>query len=149
MPVDVRITGADNLATLAKELKRIGDNDLRKEMLRGIRTATKPMVAAAKESAHDELPKAGGLNEIVARSKFSTRTRTAGRSPGVRVVAASGINVGSIDRGRLRHPVFGNREAWVTQQVKPGWFTDAMNAHADEVRRELMAALERVARQVR
>lgn len=146
--IDVRVTGADNLAVLAKRLKEIGDNDLRKEMLAGIRRAAKPMTQAAKERAESDLPKAGGLNEVVAKSKFSTRTRTAGRTPGVRVVASNPHDVQSIDRGRLRHPVFGNREVWVTQKITPGWFTDAMNSHADEVRREMLRVLNTVARKL-
>lgn len=148
MPVDVRVTGANQLADLAKQLKAIGNNDLRKELLAGIRKAAKPMAQSAKDRAERELPKAGGLNEVVAKSKFSTRTRTAGRTPGVRVVASNPHDIKALDRGRLRHPVYGNRNAWVTQKVTPGWFTDAMLDNADEVRREILAALDRVARKL-
>lgn len=143
--IDVTIRGASDLADLSAKMKAVGNNDLRKEMLRGIRTATKPMIEAARDSARDNLPSSGGLNEIVATSKFGTRTRTAGRSPGVRVVGTSGISIGAIDQGRLRHPTFGH-DPWVTQSVKPKWFTGAMESSADEVRHELVKVIDDIAR---
>jgi hypothetical protein len=83
----------------------------------------------------------------VARSKFRVKTRSAGRSPGVRVTAV-GVDA-RVDRtGKVRHPVYGNRRVWVTQQVKPGWFTDPMEAGAPAVRRELLVVIATVARKV-
>lgn len=146
--MDIIVTGATDLERLARRLKELGDNDLRKEMLRGIRNGTKPLIAAAKDSARDSLPREGGLNEVIARSKFGTRTRTSGRTPGVRVVGTSGHNIQAMDEGRLRHPVYGNRDVWVTQQITPGWFTKPMEDGADDVRRELVNVLDGIARRL-
>ncbi|MEV5538476.1 hypothetical protein AB0L13_16595 [Saccharopolyspora shandongensis] len=40
-----------------------------------------------------------------------------------------------MDDGRWRHPVFGNRDRWVTQTARPlGWFDRAMRRHGPKVR---------------
>ncbi|SDZ55141.1 hypothetical protein SAMN05216215_10973 [Saccharopolyspora shandongensis] len=40
-----------------------------------------------------------------------------------------------MDDGRWRHPVFGNRDRWVTQTARPaGWFESAMRRHGPRVR---------------
>lgn len=146
MPVDLRVEGADQLTKLAADLKAVGAKELRRDLLRGIQQATKELKDAAKKAALDNLPKRGGLNEFVASAKFATRVRTSGRSPGVSIVASkSGHDLAAMDRGRLRHPVYGNRRLWVTQTITPGWFTDAMRDAAQPVRAELLNVLDDIA----
>lgn len=150
--MDVRVTGAEQLAALAKDLRAAGDKELRRELMRGLQRAGKPMKAAARTAALTELPSRGGLAELVASSRWSVTTRSAGRGAGVRVagrglVNASGqeLDLASLNRGRLRHPVYGRRGAWVNQRVKVGWFTDAMEVQADStVRAEVLAAISAV-----
>jgi hypothetical protein len=144
--IDIRVTGADKLREVAKRMKAAGDKEMRKEFLRALRVAGKPLTEAAKAGALRDLPHGGGLATEVAASGFSIRTRSAGNSPGIRVVA-KGKKVralSSLDRGRLRHPVWGNANVWVTQAVKPGWFTDAMAARAEQVQAEMLAAMDAV-----
>jgi len=48
-----------------------------------------------------------------------------------------------MDKGTVRHPVFGNREAWVSQSFTPaGWFTRTAQTHAPLVRARLARILE-------
>lgn len=150
MPVDLRVDGADQLARVAKVLRTTGNATLRRELYAGIQRATKPLKAAAKDAARAQLPKRGGLNEFVAGSKLATRSRGGGRTPGVRITATKtgGHDLRAIDNGRLRHPVFGNRAAWVTQSVKPGWFTKTMQDGAPVVRKEIVSVLDDVADQL-
>lgn len=148
MPADISIEGADRLADVARRLKETGDQDLRKELYRGINRATTPLKNAAKDAARSELPKRGGLNEFVASARLSTSSR-GGNNPGVRITARkAGHDVRAIDRGRVRHPVFGNRGVWVNQQIKPGWFTKTLEDGAPVVRRELVDVLDNVARRL-
>jgi len=66
-------------------------------------------------------------------------------------IQAKGDAVRSTDRGTIRHPVFqqpGRPVVWVTQSVTPGWFTDTMQSGAPVVRKELLEAMENVARQI-
>ncbi len=150
--MDLRITGAHQLGDLAKELRRQGEagKGLRRELYKGIQRSTKPLKADAKASAAANLPHGGGLADLVAASKLSTRTRGGGKNVGVRIVATGKKvhDAAATDRGRLRHPTFGRPRSWVTQQIEPGWFTKPMEAGAGKVRRELLQAMERVARAI-
>lgn len=145
--MDVVVTGADELYAVAKRL-RGADKTIRKEMLQAIRTSAKPMLAAARASAAAELPTRGGLNTAVARSRFSVQTKTAARTAGVRLKATNPHEIGAMNRGRLRHPVFGNRRVWATQSITPGWWTKPLEAHAPAVRTAVAAAVARAAVQI-
>jgi hypothetical protein len=146
-PLSVQMVGADALADVAKALRQAGDKDLRRELYSGLRRSAKPLIAAARDNARDTLPKHGQLNERVARSKFKVQTRGAGRNPGVRITA-SGVDTRLDTQGRLRHPVYGNRNTWVIQKVPAHWFTGPMERGAPRVRRELITAIATVARKI-
>ena len=48
-----------------------------------------------------------------------------------------------MDEGTWRHPVMGNRHAWVTQTVSPaGWFTTTARQSLPKVRPEAEAAIQ-------
>lgn len=142
MPDDFVIKGAEDLAKLAKRLKAAGQKDLRKELLRGIREGNKSTIAAIRSNAQI-LPRRGGLAQLVAQSRIATRTRATGNSAGIRIVAENAHRLGGLNAGRVRHPVF-NRGKWVTQQVRPGWFTDPIENNAPAIR----SGVERVMRDI-
>lgn len=152
----VRVEGIESLTALARDLKASGDKDLRRELFRGIQRAGKPLKAAAREAAATQLPQRGGLSTRVATSRFSVRTRL-GRNPSIRVEGkgpdnstGQSMDLKSMDRGRLRHPVYARGEnrkrwRWTSQAISPNWFSDAMEATADrEVRDEVIKAIEAV-----
>lgn len=146
MPVDLTIQGADKLEHLAYKLKETGNKEMRRELFRAVNRATKPMRDAARHAARENLPRRGGLNEWVAASKFSTSTRT-GRDVRVAVKGnKSGHDLRALDRGRLRHPLFGNRSAWFTQEIRAGWFTEAMQRESPRVGRVLLTVFDVIAR---
>lgn len=149
MASDLRITGADKFAAVAKELKKVGDKQLQKELYSAINRATKPMRAEAKKSAETNLPRAGGLNKRVARARMSTRRKT-GKNPGVKIVATGMSQLGLMDQGRVRHPVWGNRGRWVNQPLPQaeGWFTKPMEDGAKDVRREIVKTLDDIAKKL-
>lgn len=93
------------------------------------------------------------LAERVAQARFSTRSfRPRGGTVGVRVTATSrkgkGVDLDALDRGRLRHPLFGNRRHWYQQAVNPRWFTRPMEANAGNVQRELEQAVREIERDI-
>lgn len=47
-----------------------------------------------------------------------------------------------MNRGKWRHPIMGNREAWAEQSVEPGWFDKPGEEKAPEVAQRVEAALE-------
>ena len=146
---DLSITGAEKFEKVAKALKQAGDKELRKELYSAINRATKPMRAEAKKSAERNLPKTGGLNKRVAQARFSTRRR-AGRNPGVQIVAKGMGQLALMDRGRVRHPVYGNRKRWVNQPIPDaeGWFTQPMEEGKLVAQKEIVRTLDDVAKKI-
>lgn len=147
---DLEIRGADKFAKVAQELKKVGAKDLQKELYSALNRATKSMRAEAKKSAAQNLPKAGGLNKRVARARLSTRRRMRGRDPGVKIVATGMDQLALMDRGQVRHPVYGNRKRWVNQPIPDaeGWFTKPMEDGAQDARDEILKALDGVAKKL-
>jgi hypothetical protein len=146
--IEPSIRGADDLAQLARALRAAGDpgKGLRKELYRGLQRATKPLKAKAQQAAAESLPQSGGLAQVVAaKSKISTRIMT-GSSPRVSI-QAKGVGV-STDKGFVRHRVFGT-DAWVTQKVQGGWFTQTMKDSGPAVAKELNDAIDDVADRIK
>ena len=145
---DLRIQGAEKLGDVAKQLRQVGDKELKKETYRGLRSAAKPLIADTREFARRVLPEEGHLNERVARSRFRVRVRT-GRDPGVSITA-TGLDKRLDTQGRLRHPTFGRRgrDDWKEQKVNPGWFHIPMRRGTPKVQRELVKVLDRVSKKL-
>lgn len=145
---ELRVDGAKQLGAVSRALKS-ADPLIRRELAAGIREATEPVKKEVEAELAAVLPTRGGAAaQIPADTKVVTQ-RMAGRSgPGIRLRARSKRNVRRIDRGRLRHPLFGNRGHWFTTNVKPGWFTRPALAAGDDVRRELVSRLDKVARKI-
>jgi hypothetical protein len=142
MPVEMTVEG-DAFKALQRNLKAVDRRDLRRELNRGLRDGAKPLIGDARDAARSELPSTGGLADRVAGKPMSISITQAGVQ-----VRIKGVDAVSTNRGRLRHPVYGNREVWVTQSIKPGWFTDRMRREAPKVRPDLVRAMERVAEKI-
>lgn len=149
MAADLNVYGAAKLDAVAHRLKETDDKELRRELYRGIARAGKPLKAAVRQGALEALPKRGGLNAYVARSRTNLKP-LAGRGDAVvrLTTAKKGSDLRAINRGRLRHPVFGNRKVWVTQSVPAGWFQKSVESQHDEVRREVVKVLDEVAEKI-
>lgn len=145
MAVDVTIEGAEKLQALAKALKQVGDKELRKELFSSLQRATKPTREKVRANLAADLPHAGGLAAIMAASRLSTRTRAAGKNPAVRIEAKAPHDLRSMDKGRIRHPVYGNRKKWATQQIEPGVFSKPIEEDAPQIRDEILSGMESVA----
>jgi hypothetical protein len=141
--VSVEIKGAEQLAALSKALKAAGEKDLQRELSKAITTATRPVIAEARRSALNTLPRRGGLAAKVAKSSMRTQRRVAG----VRILAKNAYALGRMDKGQVRHRVFG-RDVWVTQQVRPGWWTKPTEAAGPEVRKAILEAMDAVAAKI-
>lgn len=152
--MDLEIRGAEDLAKLSKALKQLKDKELKRELTRGITRATKPLKAAVRAHALAKLPKRGGLGVRVAKSRLAHRTRS-GRNASVRIEAKPSFQTLRdplrADRGRIKHPVFGmahSSNAWVLQDVTPGWFSKPLEEGAPVVRAELEEVMDDLAKKV-
>jgi hypothetical protein len=144
----IEIQGADQLAKLAKQLREAGAKDLQRELGKAINRALKPVKADIRQSAQETLPKRGGLAAKVAKSKVTTRRRTSQKAAGVRVVATNTVSLYHLDKGQIRHRKGGDINAGKVQPTTPGWFTKPTEAAAPEVRKELVAAMDEVAKKI-
>jgi len=140
--------GAEKLAALAKRLKG-APKELRSELTKAVTKAVVPLKKAAKTSARDRLPQQGGLARRVAKTTLRHKRKSAGRDVGIRIEAQTNAvkDPLRIDRGRAKHPTYGHKP-WVLQDVRKGWFTDPLEAGAPEVRQDLTAAMDTVARKI-
>jgi hypothetical protein len=142
---DFEVRGSRDLHVLAQRLAEAGRGDLRKELLREIRGSAKKAIPAIRLSA-SRLPRRGGLAERVSQQAYVAQTRLAGSSASVRLVGKGMKELRDIDAGRLRHPVFGDRERWVAQSVTPGFFSQAVGASRASIRRDIEKAMGDTAR---
>lgn len=139
-----KVEGAQQLTELAAKLKRLERGDLRRELLKSIRTAAKPLGEEARKSAAETLPKSGGLAAEIAATPVRVRSSLSGRSARVRLSDPTPHRTRALDRGRLRHPVFGNRDNWVSQQIPPGWWTKPMEEGAPHVREAIVRTIREI-----
>jgi len=152
MPVDIRIEGADKFARLAKALRQIGDTELRRELYAGMNRAVKPLTESVRGATRRYLPDryADELSETL---RVRPRRR-AGRDPGVSLTGSAKTRRGkdrdlrALNRGVLRHPLYGNREHWFNQPVKAGWWDGPLTDGADEVRQELVNVLDDIGKKL-
>lgn len=157
---------ADELELIARHLRRAGDFDLVRELTAGMRRGAQAAPPLIRANLIPALPD-NYAETLDADLDITVSVRTSDANPGVSVTAkARGINTSSpgpliregappsrrkkgrklrrLDAGLLTHPVFGDREVWRTQQVRPGWFTGPCQDAAPKVRAELEKALHDV-----
>lgn len=144
--LSAEVKGAEQLAALAKRL-RGADKEYRKELRIGLNRATKPL----KESVKEQLPLFMPANyaKVMRRAiKPKTVIRTGGMAS-VRITAIAkgrhkNRDVRALDRGTLRHPLWGNRAWWYAQKVKAGFWSTPMREGGPRVRAEVMDVIRTV-----
>lgn len=160
-PVEIEVK-ADDFRNLARVMKQEADGKrLRRDTIRNLRIAVNPAVAEVRAAVR-ALPSEGGprdgaqLRQKVAQ-QVRPHVRFSGRSPGVSIKASKRgmprnfknapkrLNA----RGGWRHPVYGNREAWVHQSVsRPGWFDETLRRRRDRYRKAVNDAVVDMARRI-
>lgn len=146
MVAELRIEGADKFGELARALRRAGDKELRTALYRGINSSVKPLSEDVKKRTPEYFPRRYAA-ELAKTLKVRVRRR-AGRDPSIRLMGQSKTKLGkerdlaSLNRGRLRHPLYGNRSYWYDQKVPPNWWDDPMLEGVDEVREVLVNVLD-------
>jgi hypothetical protein len=138
--------GSERLAALAVRLKATGEKGLRTQLLRGLKSGADPLVKKVIEAAVAKLPHGGGLNEQVAGQKVKVQVRTGARTAGVRLTTTA-PDTAMTDSGFVRHPVYGNRKKWITQQIPAakGWWSQTLADGGSEVTPELLKVMEETA----
>lgn len=122
MPV-ISVVDSGDLKRLTKALGKVADGkELKRELSSGLRSELKPVVSAVKAAY-------GGGRHLRPALARATRAevRSTGRLAGARVrvdgrrMFPRGGSLPAMYEGRKpwRHPVFGNRGNWLSQQPRP------------------------------
>lgn len=145
---DVRIQGADQLRLLSRELRAAGEEGkrLRSRLRRNIAAATRPMKADVQQRARAIPARSApmtGLREALAKAT-KIRIATAGRDISVRLQVNHRLAAQVDGQEKWRHPVFGNRNNWVTQPPHP-FFTPATRSAFPRTQAAVIAAINETA----
>lgn len=147
------VTGAEDLRAVSRQLRTVTDGKaMRRDLTKGLRQGVRPAVASVKAAAVTlpaKGPRSTGLRRRMG-SATSPQVRTGGRNPVVAVRisrARMGDKAGAargMDRREFKHPVYGNRDVWVSQRGHPGWFEHAVHARERQVRTSMRAVLDQI-----
>lgn len=142
----LEITGGGQFHVVAMKMRNAAHGDLEREILQALERASVPLRKDAKASALEHLPKRGGLNVLVADSIMTVRRRAGG----ITVVAKGMTQLAKTNNGEIRHPVYGNRNAWTTQNIPlaKDWFFKPFHDGKGKITRELRLAMDEVARKI-
>lgn len=123
---------SSSLDSLIRDLRTFVD---RKEVVKQLRTEIRKPVPEVrkliKARALATLPRGGGLNVWVSKTRITVQIKLSGRAAGVRLKGGRNSKGGgrtdtrAIDSGRVRAPSWGHRGkgAWHNQSVESGFFT--------------------------
>lgn len=113
------------------QLQELGDRKLVLSMRRDLRALAKPVGDRIVEAIADAMPKRGGLAERVRSQGRVSLLVDLRRGVRIQLSNKAGLYMGAFESGTIRHPVYGNRRAWVSQQVPGGKGAEAFAKEAD------------------
>jgi hypothetical protein len=153
MAEDFSIKGAEDFDALARSIRKHADaKALRKELSAGLGSATKPVREDMRSASIAALPARGGLRARMEKRVGKGRTTTrSGQTAAVRIdfskKGSKGYDPRTL-RGRIRHPLFGNKGFWFETRAR----TDVIDAEFEKSRpglqRAVMGVIEEIGRKV-
>lgn len=119
------------------------DPKLKRALTRRLGMIGRPMGQRVLRAGAMSLPQRGGLSARVASGKVSQSSVVPGHVPGLKLILRTqeGYSLPRMNDGMLRHPVYGHRKVWVSQQIRSGGFSDAFEAEAPTVRKAILDAM--------
>ncbi|GGZ28421.1 hypothetical protein GCM10010387_22350 [Streptomyces inusitatus] len=160
----VQITGTGQLLELSRRLKAAGGPRLKQNLARRIRRAAEPLRDDLQSTVRGLAISSQGRRQgsrggpspttrplratIAAAIRISVRTSGGAGArvwvdrdalpPDLRNMAAT------LNTGRIRHPVFGNRRRWVQQTTTPLWWETTIRRHTPRMTAEVARVLDDV-----
>lgn len=150
MAVSVRIArGPAELRRAAADLRRAHRTDITRRTVAAIERALTPVAAAIRAEVPVKMP--SGYAPVLSASLHVDKSVRTTRNPTVslRVWAMGKVverDVEALDDGRLRHPVYGNRDVWRTTSRPPGLVSQPWSEAEDDIVRAVDDALDQIVR---
>lgn len=148
---DVTIKSED-VDNLVRAIRTHADaKALRRELARGLNSATKDLRRQMVDAIPEALPRRGGLAERMREQVTSSASAKSGKYAGVSIrFRSKGYDMRTLTGGRIRHPLFGNRLHWFDQTagVDGDAFGDEFDDRRPEITRAVVRVLDDVARKV-
>ncbi|WP_328920644.1 hypothetical protein OG911_27980 [Streptomyces sp. NBC_00208] len=164
----VQILGTGQLLELSRRLRAASGAPVQRNLARRIRRAAEPLHNDLQstirglhiQSTGRAAGKRGGPSPttrpmratLAGAIRISVRTSS---NPGARVWVDKGLlppdlrNMPqTINTGRWRHPVFGNRRKWAQQNATPLWWDRTVQRHSPRMRAEVARVIDDVRRQL-
>lgn len=160
MAIQVRVSGAAELKKVAAQIRREGNKDLSRDMSRALSRSVEPVKVSIRQSAAETMPTRGGYSPVFLKSlRFRQKKSGSGNSASLSLITyAEGKqerrDIVSLERGRLRHPVFGrsskNRRAhpWATTNIRAGFHRRGSDNAADQAEKEILKVVDDFARRL-
>ena len=154
--IELRIKGGEKLRSTAKLLKGKANKDLRNELQRELRRSAKEFGKVVPAEVHHFMP-SGYAPTLRQNLRVVGKVNVSALRAGVSLQATSKASkhskerkseIAKLEKGMLRHPVYGNRSVWVNQTVKPGFFSKPIIKNADIFYADLVRAVENVAAKI-
>lgn len=164
---DVRITGTGQLIELQRRLRAAGHDNLRQSMQRRVRRAAEPLRDDLRSTVRGLRISGQGARGRGGASP-TTRPLRASIADAIRISVRTTGTVGArvwvdkkalppdlrgmphtLNDGRWRHPVYGNRRRWVTQYATPSpWWDATVRRHTPRMEREVARVVDDVKRRL-
>jgi hypothetical protein len=154
LPVDVKVVaGPEFERTRAELLKqaKLFQRRVASATRRAVDRTYRPAVVSMAPSLMPD--RYAGL--LTRDLKVSTSVRFSGSAPGVTVSVSAptggpqGRDVSSLERGRLSHPLFGDKSHWYRQSVTRGFASKPVQAIRPKIVAEIDQELDKVSRDVK
>lgn len=150
---DLEVRGQYQLRLLSARLREAGEEGqgLRRELFKAINEAAKPLADEVQSVMHldDYLP--NPYARVLSADMTVGTQKRFGRNPSVAIRArgrAHRRKLRQLDEGVLHHTLWGNRNHWYLQHVRPGFFSNAAERQAPAIRGQVLDAMAATARKI-
>jgi hypothetical protein len=145
--IDARITGAQQLREVAAHIRNTGDKGLGRQFGRALEKAVEPLKKSIADSAERTMP--SGYAPTLSRSLKHRRTTKTDTRQGTVRLATYGEghkqrrDLPALEKGNLRHPVFGrSRSPWVQQRIRAGFHERGTEKAGGEAEKQILVVVD-------
>lgn len=129
---------------LYESLDRVGQRELRNELRRSLAATTKASRVRIRDGERAYLPRRGGAQKRFVRIPTQTMG-TSGHEVSVKLTQKrKRSDMQALNRGILRHPVYGNRKVWKVTNIRRGMWDDQIGIVGPAITLRVVKDLEKL-----